>query len=671
MPASATLQAAPTQISRVPYLPGLDGMRALAVVAVMIYHANHEWLPGGYLGVEVFFVISGYLITLLLIGEHERAGHVDLKQFWARRAKRLLPALYVMMALLMIYMAFFFRRAMGQVRGDIISGLLYSANWYQIWVGQGYTAANLFVPLRHLWSLAVEEQFYIVWPMVMLVFLRRGRARLPQVALWLFGTAVLITLVTAVLFQGGDVPSVCGPDAMNGYWMVGGRCISINDTLYLSTFTRAGGLLLGAGFAMIWRPMALMRGPMRRKAPLLDLLAVLGVVGLTWLTFTMYLSKSGVETGVRFNPWLFRGGLFVVGLLTLLVIAAVTHQRSLSGKLLGNPVLNWVGTRSYGLYLYHWPIYQIIRKEAGVSLDLWQFGVAMVFTALLTEASYRIIETPIRKHGVRRWLDGTAGHHRNPLRHRRAVGVGAVFTVLLGFSVFSVATAENQCVSDVECSLAAGGGDGVTVLPPGVTVPTTPPATTPDGSTPSVPDTTLAPGQTTVPTTSTTTLPPPPPPPFAVGDSVMLGAVNQLAAGGFAVNAAQSRQGSEMAAILEQLAAAGQLGDTVVIHAGTNGNVGDDTWARIMAAVANVPTVVVLTAYAPRDWVPGNNERILALPGTYPNVRIADWAALAPTLQLCSDGIHIACSGGANQEYANLVFTTMGRPDLVVPVAPA
>jgi peptidoglycan/LPS O-acetylase OafA/YrhL len=454
MPASATLQAAPTQLSRVPYLPGLDGMRALAVVAVMIYHANHTWLPGGYLGVEVFFVISGYLITLLLIGEHERAGHVDLKQFWARRAKRLLPALYMMMALLMIYMAFFFRRAMGQVRGDIISGLLYSANWYQIWVGQGYTAANLFVPLRHLWSLAVEEQFYIVWPLVMVLFLRRGRSRLPQIALWLFGTAVLITLVTAVLFQGGDVPATCAPDAMNGYWMVGGRCISINDTLYLSTFTRAGGLMLGAAFAMIWRPVAIMRGPMRRKAPLLDLLAVLALAGLAWLTYSMYLSKSGVETGVRFNPWLFRGGLFVVGMLTLLVIAAVTHQRALTGKLLGNPVLNWVGTRSYGLYLYHWPIYQIIRKEAGVDLDLWQFSIAMVLTVILTEASYRIIETPIRKHGVRRWLNGTAGHRHDPVRHRRAVSIGAVFTVLLGFSVFSVATAENQCVSDVECSLA-------------------------------------------------------------------------------------------------------------------------------------------------------------------------------------------------------------------------
>jgi hypothetical protein len=281
--------------------------------------------------------------------------------------------------------------------------------------------------------------------------------------------------------------------------------------------------------------------------------------------------------------------------------------------------------------------------------------------------SYRIIETPIRKHGVRRWLNGTAGHHRDPLLHRRMLGVGAVFTVLLGFSVFSFATAENQCVSDVECSLADG---GVVVLPPGVTVPTTVSPTTPDGSTPgSVPDTTLAPGQTTAPTTTSTTLPPPPPPPFAVGDSVMAGAVQQLAAGGFAVSAEQSRQGSEMAAILEQLAAAAQLGDVVVIHAGTNGSVSDETWQRMMAAVANVPLVVVLTVRADRAWVPDNNVRIRALPTTYANVRIADWEVESSKTALCSDGIHVACNDGLPaQFYANLVFTTMGRPDLVVPL---
>ena len=150
------------RISRVPYLSGLDGMRALAVIAVMVYHANSSWLPGGFLGVEMFFVISGYLITLLIIAERERSYTVSLVGFWKRRARRLLPALYVMLVLVVAYTAVFESAALGQLRGDVIAGLFYVSNWYQLWVGLGYTAAFDFAPLRHLWSLAVEEQFYVI-----------------------------------------------------------------------------------------------------------------------------------------------------------------------------------------------------------------------------------------------------------------------------------------------------------------------------------------------------------------------------------------------------------------------------------------------------------------------------------------------------------------------------
>ena len=140
-------------------------MRALAVIAVMVYHANNAWLPGGFIGVEVFFVISGYLITLLLIGEHERSGKVRLGKFYLRRARRLLPALFMMLTLVIVYTALFKRAELGRLRGDVLAGLGYVSNWFQIWVGQGYTAEGQFAPLRHLWSLAVEEQFYLVWPL--------------------------------------------------------------------------------------------------------------------------------------------------------------------------------------------------------------------------------------------------------------------------------------------------------------------------------------------------------------------------------------------------------------------------------------------------------------------------------------------------------------------------
>ena len=297
-------------VSRVPYLPGMDGMRALAVVAVMVYHANNAWLPGGFIGVEVFFVISGYLITLLLIGEHERTGRIALREFWLRRARRLLPALYTMMALVVTYTALFERERLGKLRGDVIAGLLYVSNWYQIWVGQGYTSRLDWVPLRHLWSLAVEEQFYLAWPLIIVGLMALGRRRLPQVAVWLVGAAVLIAVVTTALYYPGRVglPEFT-PDA---YWTVAGRSISKNDALYLSTITRATGLLLGAAFAMVWRPVAVMRGPMRDKGRELDLIAGVGLGVLVVMALSLHVAHLDGSGDAR----LFRGGFLAVDLAT-------------------------------------------------------------------------------------------------------------------------------------------------------------------------------------------------------------------------------------------------------------------------------------------------------------------------------------------------------------------
>jgi len=476
------------QVSQLPYTPGLDGLRALAVAAVMVYHANHEWLSGGFLGVEVFFVISGYLITLLMIGEHERLGKVQLGQFWKRRFRRLLPALFVMMGALALYLAIAYRRPQGRTRGDFLGGVFYGSNWYQIVVGQSYTAAEAFAPLRHLWSLAVEEQFYLIWPLVMVLILRKGRQRLPRVGLWLAGISGAIAVAVAVLFVSGDVADECGTGPTHGYATVFGRCININDALYLSTFTRAGGLMLGAALAMLWRPRALMRGPMRNKSRWLDAFALLGLVGLGVLIFNLSISGSGNSFGSRYNPWLFRGGLFLTGLTTLAIIAAVVHRRSLVGRILGNPLLNWIGTRSYGLYLYHWPIYQIIRKQAGVQLTTRQFLVAMLITVPITEISYRLIETPIRLGRLGRWLrgeqrirTGRAGRTR-----RRAIVLVATLSAAIGFAGVSLAVARNLCVGDVECSIqeaqnaaaAAPGPVGAPGTVPSVTVPARPTTTT-------------------------------------------------------------------------------------------------------------------------------------------------------------------------------------------------
>ena len=435
-------------ISRVPYLPGLDGMRAIAVVAVMIYHANNSWLPGGFLGVEMFFVISGYLITLLLIAERERTYRISLVDFWLRRARRLLPALFLLMGLLTLWTALFERDALGQLRGDVFAAFFYVSNWYQVWVGLGYTATGDFAPLRHLWSLAVEEQFYLVWPLVMVAFLgRTGTRRVANFSRWLFVGAIGITILVGLAYHPGVIgePEVT-PEA---YWNVAGRPISKLDTLYLSTVARAGGLLLGAGFAMVWRPFAIVRGPLRDRGRAFDVVAVLAFAGFGWMCWNIHLVDPSGADGR-----LFRGGLFGAGILTLLIIAAVTHRGSAANRLLGGTVLTWIGTRSYGLYLFHWPIYQIIRNVAGNSLRLHEFLLAMIPTLIITELSYRFVETPIRIGGV--------GALTQRVRNREVrrptgllVGAVAITVVMAVFAGVALATADLK-QNDITESLADG-----------------------------------------------------------------------------------------------------------------------------------------------------------------------------------------------------------------------
>ncbi len=664
-PATRPLEWDPPRqaISRVPYLPGLDGMRGLAVAAVMVYHANTSWLPGGFLGVEVFFVISGYLITLLLIGEHERSGRVSLHGFYVRRARRLLPALFTLLIGVTIYTALFRRDALGLLRGDVIAALFYVSNWYQIWVGQGYTAAGDFAPLRHLWSLAVEEQFYLVWPLVMIGLMRLGRRRLPELSQYLFLAAVLVSVAVAMLYYPGPIETCeATPDA---YWQVAGRCLSKTDVLYLSTPTRATGLLLGAALAMVWRPVALRRGAVRGRGRLLDVAAVVGLVGLGLLCWFLH-----IVTIDGADPWLFRGGFFVTGIMTLLVIAAVTHAGSRAGALLGNGVLLWIGTRSYGLYLYHWPIYQMFRRVAGRPLSVVQFVLAVTLAVIVTEISYKFIESPIRRGQVGRWWRRLQSA-RDPAPRRLIATAGAVLVALSVFAAANLATAQLK-QNEIDQSLAEAEGstqDLGELLDQSTTAVTDPaPATTdapPTGS--SVPGVATLPGVTTTtvaPTTTlppTTTMPPAPIPMLAIGDSVMLGAADELTAKGIVVSAEVSRQMRTMVPVVEGLRDTGQLGDAVVVHLGTNGTLGDETMTEFFTALAGVPKVVVLTVKAPRDYVAANNAKIVALPAQFPNVSVLYWDGLAndcPGNCFYDDGIHLRQEG--QDYYSALIFSQLG-----------
>jgi peptidoglycan/LPS O-acetylase OafA/YrhL len=609
-------------------------------------------LKGGFLGVEVFFVISGYLITLLLISEKERTDTVDMKNFWLRRARRLLPALFVMLFALTVWTALFERSTLGKLRGDLIAALTYSSNWYQIFTGAGYSAGNDFAPLRHLWSLAVEEQFYLFWPVVMILLLRGGSRRIADLSRWLVITALAITVVVALLYHQGPVgtPEVT-PDA---YWNMFGRPIAKADFLYLSSVTRLSGLLLGSAFAMVWRPVALMRGPLRDRAALLDGVGAAGVAVLALMMWSVgFMGSNGAD------PLLFRGGFLFASMATLAVIAAVTHPLTLTSKVMSTPPLVWLGVRSYGLYLYHWPIYQLIRNIAGKHLRLHEFLIAMALTLVITELSYRFVETPIRKGALgtswRRVRDA-----RDPGR-RNAVLAGAfVGTALAIFAGTSLATAELK-QNDVAQSLEQGAAGTCDVL-------NDPTCGQDAPATQTTLDPTLQPVQSTIagqeqPTTIATTTTVPVPvviPKLAIGDSVMLGASPSLSAVGFTVDAAESRFFSDGADIAEGLQAEGRLGDVVVVHLGTNGPIVASDLDRMMTALADVPLVLLLTndlpATAQYAYLDANNGLIYDAVNTYPNVELLDWQGLNDGCVgecIYSDAIHLRPTG--MEFYATLI----------------
>ncbi len=671
-----------------PYVGGLDGLRALAVGAVVVYHANHGWLPGGFLGVEVFFVISGYLITLLLIGEHERNGRISLRAFWRRRFRRLLPALYLTLAAVAVYLAFCWRAAQGRVRGDLVAGLTYTTNWFQIWVGQSYTAIEAFAPLRHLWSLAVEEQFYLVWPLLMVLVVRLGRDRIPRVGAALVVLSVAIATATALAFVPGDVETTCPAGGGRGYATVFGRCININEALYLGSFSRAGGLALGAAMAMLWRPVAIMRGPLRRRARRLDLVALVGAAGLGLLMWRVTLSGPGRQLGIRYSTVLFRGGFLLTGVATVLVIGAVTHQRTAAHRLMAIAPLRWVGMRSYGIYLFHWPIFQVLRRGLAPELSALRFAIGAVVTCVAAELSFRYVEMPVRQGRLAEWLRGQrrARTARARQRTRALIGLFGAFVLVTSFAAVSVALSDNRCEGGQECDNEAGrqavdpalttartpaAGTTATVADVPGSVPT---ASTPPGRPPGPAGAGTVARPSVSPSAATTTVPPKRSvAALAVGESVMLGAAPNLKSGGVRVDAVTSRQGPDVAKLLEAIAPMGIIPSTVVIQTGTNGSVSPATFARIMKQLpaATVPHVYFLTVKAPKAWIAANNATIRALPASYPNVTIIDWereaSAIEPELSRSDGHIHLR-TPKAKQFYANMIFRAIGLTDQIKPV---
>src|SRR5215213_6609200 len=410
---------------RLPYSPGLDGLRAFAVIAVLLYHAGLPWIPGGFLGVEVFFVISGFLITALLLAEWRQRGHIDLKGFWMRRARRLLPALYVLLVVSLAFSVVFLPGEVAGLRGDVLAALGYVTNWYLILGQESYfEAVGRPSLLQHLWSLAVEEQFYLLWPPILALGLAIGATRLRyrRVLCLALAGAVAAGVAMALLYAPGVDPS----------------------RIYYGTDTRVTGLLIGATLAFLWMPQPSTDGwTLRRNLgssrfmrrwrwavpALLDIVGIAALGTLIW--FCLHLGE--------FQPFLYRGGLVAVALATAALIAVIAYPRARTGsRLLAWRPLRWIGERSYGIYLWHWPVFMVTRPDLDVPFDgVPLLALRLGATVVLADLSYRFVETPIRRGALgRAWKKLRESHgsrqRRLGLRWTAALAPAVVLCAALG-----------------------------------------------------------------------------------------------------------------------------------------------------------------------------------------------------------------------------------------------
>lgn len=363
------------------YITGLDGIRAIAVIMVLAYHLKLALFKSGFLGVTVFFVLSGYLITGILISEVEEEGTIDLKNFWLRRIRRLVPAVMSMAVVIIFVSAVVNRVIFTKGCKDFLASVLGFNNWWQIFNKVSYfEAAGVPSPFTHCWSLAIETQFYLIYPLILLGIYKlvksRGEGRAKR-GLLFAGVTLLLALISVILMIVLFDPQ---QDA---------------SRVYYGTDTRAFSLLFGALLAILWE----YRMVPRRLSASVNM--VLGSVSFAVL-LVMTIAINGSS-----NFW-YRGGQFFGTILTVLMVYAVSGRKTWLSRFLSNPVLKWIGDRSYSIYLWHYPIILLISK--GIKASWWITLIEIVLSVVLAELSYRFIETPIR-HGI-------IGEYLNILRSR-------------------------------------------------------------------------------------------------------------------------------------------------------------------------------------------------------------------------------------------------------------
>ena len=417
------------------HIPAIDGLRAIAVTAVIFYHLGFQWIPGGFLGVDLFFVISGYVITRLLLDSIARSGGLDLRGFYKARARRLLPPLVFMIVVTAFYISIWAQDSVKRFLTDTpfsLSGLM---NWWLVGKEQDYFEAIGRPPLlQHTWSLAVETQFYLVWPVLLLIILKRfGKKVRPVTALaiaLISGTALF--LVSLQLDATSSVSHV-----------------------YFGTDTHSIGLFLGAALAVSWIPQNFKSEVSNKAQNFIDFIGVFGLVGI--LGSFLLIDES--------SPTAYKIAFPLAAVFGAAIITSIVHPASRFAPILQNRVLLWIGERSYAIYLWHWVVFQITRPRVDIDGQDWALIALRILVVLaLADISLKLVELPIRSGKVEYWFKGMKYRTTSVRKRQKIVVISSVSILLLSLTALSsiAVVSSNRSAEEFQESLQSE----VVITPP-------------------------------------------------------------------------------------------------------------------------------------------------------------------------------------------------------------
>ena len=393
------------------YIPAIDGLRAVAVIAVILYHLGFKWIPGGFLGVDLFFVISGYVITRLLLDSIQRSGGLDLRAFYVARIRRLLPPLVFMILTTTIFVGFWAPDTMRRFLGDAPFALFGGMNWWLVFRETDYFEAIGRPPLlQHTWSLGVEAQFYLVWPLILLLVLRYfGKNKIPGAALLIAAFSGIALLVVSLQIDAANTSKV--------------------SHVYFGTDTHSIGLFLGAALAVRWIPQNLQETVTRKAQDFIDGIGIVGFLGI--IAAFLFIDEN--------DPTLYKLAFPLAGLFGCAIITSIVHPASRFAPILSSKPFVWIGERSYAIYLWHWVVFQVTRPDYDLEGSQWAlYSLRVLIVFALADISLRLVELPVRTGLIDYWFKGMK-YRTKRVQLRQKAGVVLIVLAIIG-STATVAT---------------------------------------------------------------------------------------------------------------------------------------------------------------------------------------------------------------------------------------